>query len=274
MTNKTKILSNRTVLYIGIVFLSLLGAFLLPDLLKYVLFFCSDRTGLPYDYFSHRQNQAYVITTIVEILLFFCIYKALFFHNERSKRASCQAKDILKFIVLPSFGINGLSLLWVLSVEHIAKSIPVLQGWLSSFNQNMDSLETEGYVWLFLVTCLVAPILEELIFRGVIFNALKRVFPHALFPLLISGIAFGVWHFNVVQSVYTAAMGIILAMVYEKTRDLKYPIAIHMMNNMLSTLPPPVEKTVVPEFLGVVSIVMVIPLIFVIQKEIRGSRKS
>ena len=79
MTNKTKILSNRTVLYIGIVFLSLLGAFLLPDLLKYVLFFCSDRTGLPYDYFSHRQNQAYVITTIVEILLFFCIYKALFF---------------------------------------------------------------------------------------------------------------------------------------------------------------------------------------------------
>jgi membrane protease YdiL (CAAX protease family) len=268
MTTSTNTSKNKTVQYIVIALLSLLGAFFLPDLLQYALFICMDKAGIPYDYFIRHQNQAYVVTAIVEILLFYVSYRVFLYQDKKSKQARLQPANIWKFILLPSFGVNGLSLLWVLLAEHLAGRVPLLQNALRSFNQSMDSLGTEGYGWLLLAACIVGPVLEELIFRGVLFNALKKVFPHAFLPILISGAAFGIWHSNVVQSVYTAVMGIILAAVYEKTKNLRYPVAIHMLNNLFSSLPAPIEKTAAPEILSIFSIVMIVPLILCLRKRI------
>lgn len=91
-------------------------------------------------------------------------------------------------------------------------------------------------VWAMLFIVVVwAPLAEELVFRGMIFRTLRKGFcflPAALF----SGLAFGVYHMNVVQGVYGAAFGVLLAFVYEKTNSLLGCYVFHFMFNLTNYL--------------------------------------
>jgi uncharacterized protein len=86
-----------------------------------------------------------------------------------------------------------------------------------------------------LVVCAVAPMAEELFFRGFLFGALrKRGFPIAAG---ISGVTFGLAH--VASSpigflVPLAILGVILCVVYERTGSLYPCIALHCLNNSVA----------------------------------------
>ncbi len=82
----------------------------------------------------------------------------------------------------------------------------------------------------FLMVAVAAPVLEETLFRGVILKALlKKYKPH--WAILISAIAFGVFHMNPWQFLYATVLGLLLGYMYWKTRSLFYPILIHMLLN-------------------------------------------
>ena len=82
----------------------------------------------------------------------------------------------------------------------------------------------------FLMVVVAAPILEETLFRGVILKALlKKYNPYV--AILISAIAFGVFHMNPWQFLYATVLGLFLGYMYWKTRSLFYPIVIHMILN-------------------------------------------
>lgn len=64
-------------------------------------------------------------------------------------------------------------------------------------------------------SCLVIPIAEELLFRGVVYKRLKLYF--GVTPALIgSALIFGIMHVNLVQFLYAAVIGLLLAFVLEK----------------------------------------------------------
>lgn len=63
-------------------------------------------------------------------------------------------------------------------------------------------------------SCLVIPIAEELLFRGVVYKRLKLYF--GVTPALIgSALIFGIMHVNLVQFLYAAVIGLFLAFVLE-----------------------------------------------------------
>ena len=71
-------------------------------------------------------------------------------------------------------------------------------------------------IWLELaVLGLIVPITEELIFRGVVYERMKRCFSMKMAAFL-SGLFFGVYHGNVSQGIYAFLLG--LQLVYEKER--------------------------------------------------------
>lgn len=82
---------------------------------------------------------------------------------------------------------------------------------------------------------LIAPVAEELLFRQVIFIRLKKIAPVWL-AVTISALAFGIYHGNPVQGIYAFIMGIILALVYECSGSLLFPILFHMIANHLSDI--------------------------------------
>lgn len=98
--------------------------------------------------------------------------------------------------------------------------------------QNFD-LSTASPVLMILAVCIVGPIAEELVFRGMIFGKLRRAF--SFWPAaIISGIMFGVFHMNIMQGVYASVLGVLLAYVYEKTQTVFGSIFFHIVFNASS----------------------------------------
>jgi membrane protease YdiL (CAAX protease family) len=86
-----------------------------------------------------------------------------------------------------------------------------------------------------LLTCVIAPVCEELFFRGFLFGALRK---HGLVvAALVSGIAFGLAHVASAPIgflVPLGALGVILALVYERTGSLYPSMGLHALNNSIA----------------------------------------
>ncbi len=93
-----------------------------------------------------------------------------------------------------------------------------------------DSWDPVLLVAVTLSAVVVAPIAEEIIFRGYIFRV-TREYTGLWGGALFSGILFGVIHFNVLGLPILALFGVALALVYEKTKSIWAPIACHAAFN-------------------------------------------
>lgn len=88
--------------------------------------------------------------------------------------------------------------------------------------------------WQQLLTSgLLIPIVEEVIFRGIGFQLLRRwiSFPWAM---TISAVVFGAYHGNLVQFVYAGICGVLLAYLCEKYDSIIAPIVSHMAMNTVA----------------------------------------
>lgn len=92
-------------------------------------------------------------------------------------------------------------------------------------------------VWLiFIVAVIIGPIVEELIFRKLLMDKLGMYGDRI--AIIVSAVAFGIFHGNLYQLFYAALLGLLLAYVYSKTSNVLYPIAIHMIINFLGSIVP------------------------------------
>jgi membrane protease YdiL (CAAX protease family) len=84
-----------------------------------------------------------------------------------------------------------------------------------------------------LVVIVVAPICEELFFRGILFTVLRQRMP--LWPAaLIDGVLFGFVHGSLVIVPILAALGVMFCYVYERTGSIFPTIALHALNNTIA----------------------------------------
>ena len=79
---------------------------------------------------------------------------------------------------------------------------------------------------------LISPITEEIVFRGLIFNCMRRYFPHAA-AVIASGVLFGIYHGNPVQGLYGGCMGILMAYLYERMHSFAIPCLFHATANLM-----------------------------------------
>ncbi|TNE46961.1 MAG: CPBP family intramembrane metalloprotease [Deltaproteobacteria bacterium] len=85
---------------------------------------------------------------------------------------------------------------------------------------------------LFLVV-VGAPLAEELLYRGVLFTAMKRVLsPHT--AAIAAGLIFGAIHFELRTIIPLGFLGYLLCLTYHYTRSLWLCIALHTLNNALA----------------------------------------
>lgn len=93
---------------------------------------------------------------------------------------------------------------------------------------------------IFGVVCVVVliPIFEEIFFRGLVFNELRKNIS-LLLSIVIQALIFALAHGNVKQGVYTFLLGVITAAAYTWTKSIWSNIAIHITFNLLGSLPIP-----------------------------------
>lgn len=112
--------------------------------------------------------------------------------------------------------------------------IPV-DRWFPDYGEMMDSLLGSGNIFgIILGTGVMAPFIEEIIFRGLIQKELEKNLPVTA-AVIIQGILFGLYHGNPLQIIYTAPLGILLGFVYVWTRSIWAPMVVHAFLNNTST---------------------------------------
>ena len=108
------------------------------------------------------------------------------------------------------------------------------EGVSNSTNQEIiENAHMNPFV-LITVTVIMAPIVEELIFRGLLMG---RVFnPDSIVGLILSSLLFGLVHTPNSMGVWIiyGGMGLVLATVYRVSKKLEYSIMDHMINNSIA----------------------------------------
>ncbi|OHW61644.1 CAAX amino terminal protease self- immunity [Andreesenia angusta] len=128
----------------------------------------------------------------------------------------------------------------VLGISGLAVSSLLLAG-LSMFldsaylehMENMELILKGNKFIVFASVGIAAPIVEEVIFRGLIFRELEKVMSIKA-TVVVQALLFGIYHFNVAQGIYTVFLGIVLGLSLAWTRSIWAPIVIHMVNNSVS----------------------------------------
>jgi len=86
-----------------------------------------------------------------------------------------------------------------------------------------------------LIPVLIAPILEELIFRKIIFGTLyKRM--NFVFAAFLSALIFGIIHQEPEHILIYSSMGFVFAFLYVQTKRIIVPIIVHMALNTASVI--------------------------------------
>ncbi|MBD5521787.1 MAG: CPBP family intramembrane metalloprotease [Lachnospiraceae bacterium] len=122
----------------------------------------------------------------------------------------------------------------------------------------------------FFIYGVVSPIVEEIVFRGLIFNKMKKYYPMSI-SVVVSALLFGAWHGNLVQALYGTCMGILLAYTYEKFKDFKIPCMFHAVANIsvyTITYNQGLYNAVVRSYIAVGLIAVSIVIIVLIEKKL------
>lgn len=82
--------------------------------------------------------------------------------------------------------------------------------------------------------CVLGPISEELMFRGLLFTGLRKLMP-TWGALIISSAVFSAMHCTLLGFPLLFLMGAIMCYTYWKTGSLTNSIAIHMVNNIFAS---------------------------------------
>lgn len=87
---------------------------------------------------------------------------------------------------------------------------------------------------LFLLYCIFTPIVEEIIFRFIIYNSLLMVVKDALWAIILSSALFGIYHMNPVQGFYAFFMGLVICFLYYRSENIFVSIIAHASANVVA----------------------------------------
>lgn len=103
------------------------------------------------------------------------------------------------------------------------------------YSKQMDTLTGGNDIVVLVLMILIAPVTEELIFRGIILHKASRAIPFWGANLL-QAMLFGIYHMNIIQGIYAAFLGFVLGLVYNKFKTIFASMLLHMIINMSSLL--------------------------------------
>lgn len=140
--------------------------------------------------------------------------------------------NILKYLLIIPFGV--FNMLWAnYFVALLQLVMPKFM--LESYTDTQQIIEGGGFLIQLLTAGIVAPIVEELIFRGLVYRRTKKM-TGTIAAAILSAALFGVFHGNWIQAPYAFIIGIVAVFVYEKFKSIVAPIMLHMSANILSVL--------------------------------------
>lgn len=194
------------------------------------------------------------ITTLIVGALWFKRHRP---QNDLSLKTVCNVK------LLASMCMMGIALQLLISMCLKAVYPMLPQTLTDQYNELMETL-IGGNVWLSLfVTVILAPLAEELLFRGVTLRKAAKIMPFMAANVL-QAVLFGVYHMNLIQGIYAFVLGLLLGYVAEYFHSIWASILLHAFVNggaqLLNLLPESISQSIV----GVIGLAVVGVLLLIV----------
>ena len=187
-----------------------------------------------------------VVTSVVLSLFFNIDVK----NGRIEKRGQIKAMDFVMAIV----GGAGVSI-----ALNIVIALTNMAGNDTAFVEVSDMITSNPLFVTIICAGILIPIVEEILFRGLIFNRIKCQY-NFVAGLLISSLLFGIYHGNIVQGIYATLLGIFLGFAYHKTKSILIPIFIHMGGNTFVSIYGKLGEN--EENIGILVVTVAISIIF------------
>lgn len=179
---------------------------------------------------NHLLRQAITSVAVLPFLCSFYRQDAFFWGGFSWKKEIALTKQEGGKVFLLFLAGGCFALAWnnVLGMVHISD-------YSASYEQIREAFYVGEFFIEFVAVCLLAPLAEELLYRGIVYKRAKFFF--GVWPgILISAVFFGIVHMNLVQFVYAAVFGVLLGFFVEKTGKLHSAVAAHAAANLTSLL--------------------------------------
>ena len=166
------------------------------------------------------------IIYLVPILWFYkkCKKQKIYFYSSFfSKPSEFPIKTMIATVIMPFFLVIGITLLLI----AIAMSFNVSEGTDKAIV--LGSKSSLQFLISSILNALIAPIAEEIIFRGYLLNRLSFKLGVKK-AIIISSIIFGILHLQ--SALGATIMGISMCILYIKTKSLIVPTIVHMVANI------------------------------------------
>ncbi|MBR5337221.1 MAG: CPBP family intramembrane metalloprotease [Lachnospiraceae bacterium] len=108
-----------------------------------------------------------------------------------------------------------------------------LDGVSSGYRSFQENYNSKDILILIIAMGIIAPVAEELCFRGLMYRRLNLIAGRAP-AMTASALCFGLIHGNVPQFAYAAVLGLFLAYFYELSGNIPVPVICHIGINMLA----------------------------------------
>ncbi len=115
---------------------------------------------------------------------------------------------------------------------HISESVPLLKRSIEASSElTPDVINGRQVLVALLLTVIIAPIFEEILFRGLVMNEFLGIMrPWA--AITLQGILFGITHMALFQSIFAGVLGILLGVIYYNTKSIKMSCVFHCVFNL------------------------------------------
>lgn len=181
---------------------------------------------------------AMILSGLLTILVFFIVAKIRKKKFKKSASLNKLNPATIAPIVLGGIAFNFL-------ISFVMNIIPFPESWIDSYaTESSQLLGTTGIpMWISVV--IMAPIVEELTFRGFMYTRLKQGM-NKWIAVILTSLIFGFVHGTIIWAIYTFVFSLCLIFILERTKSLFGAVLFHMSFNLvgavMSTWPDMFEK--------------------------------
>lgn len=102
-------------------------------------------------------------------------------------------------------------------------------------NDPISLMEEDSLMLLIVLELLIAPVVEELLFRKLFYGSLRKRMGYVAAALIVS-LVFAVLHLNIAQAVYAFVFSLILCEIAERTANWYLCVSAHIAANVTAVL--------------------------------------
>lgn len=170
------------------------------------------------EYINNQTLLIVVLECIIFVPIFYSIYK-----KYRTDRVPCKGSSILK-IVFISCILSSILNFVIIAIKDL---------------MHIDITYASITITTIITTGIVGPILEEFLFRGIVYGKFFHIFKEKT-AFYLSVLVFAIFHTGgIFQILFAAIIGYFLTFIYRKYHDIRLAMMAHIVVNVTSILVSP-----------------------------------